>query len=169
MTKGETLQQTAVLTPSPIGANQSIEPQKMKTFNNIKAGKGGFSLVELTIVVVILGVLAMMGVPRYQKVVERAKAAEAFTYLAQIEGAQERYNARTGTYAQSIGQLDTSIPQPKHFSIGSFTSYDWETKWELKLNRSGASSGFGNYSVTWNQDGFQRSRSSIETDLLPVL
>jgi len=87
-----------------------------------------------------------------------------------VVGANWRPNiARTGTYAQSIGQLDTSIPSPKHFSIGSFTSYNWETKWELKLSRSGASSGFGAYTVTWDQDGFQRSRSSIETDLLPVL
>ncbi len=141
----------------------------MKTFKNTPATKGGFSLVELTIVVVILGVLAMMGVPRYQKVVERAKAAEAFTYLAQIEGAQERHNARTGSYAKYLSQLDTAVPAPKHFRVGGFTSYNWQTQWELKLTRQGASSGFGAYTVTWNQDGFQRYRSSIHTDLLPVL
>ncbi len=141
----------------------------MKTFSNIKSGKGGFSLVELTIIVVILGVLAMMGVPRYQKVVERAKAAEAFTYLAQIEGAQERHNARTGTYAKSARQLDTAISTPKHFRVHNFTSYNWETQWEMKVQRTGASSGFGAYTVTWNQDGFQRARSSIHTDLLPTL
>ncbi len=141
----------------------------MKTFNNVKAGKGGFSLVELTIVVVILGVLAMMGVPRYQKVVERAKAAEAFTYLAQIEGAQERHNARTGQYATTLSKLDISMKNPNHFSVGGFTSYNWQTQWEMRLTRRGASSGFGAYTVTWNQDGFQRARSSIHTDLLPVL
>lgn len=141
----------------------------MKTLTSIKGGKGGFSLVELTIVVVILGVLAMMGVPRYQKVVERAKAAESFTYLAQIEAAQERHNARTGTYASRLSQLDTAIPAPKHFRVHNFTSYNWQTQWELKVSRSGASSGYGAYTVTWNQDGFQRARSSIKTDLLPVL
>ena len=63
----------------------------MKTYKQTPAqGSAGFSLVELTIVVVILGVLSMMAVPRYQTAVERAKAAEAFTYLSQIEGAQER-------------------------------------------------------------------------------
>ena len=141
----------------------------MKTFTKTPANKGGFSLVELTIVVVILGVLAMMGVPRYQKVVERAKAAEAFTYLAQIEGAQERHNARTGEYARYLSQLDTAIPAPKHFSVHNFTSYNLQTQWEMRLTRRGASSGFGAYSVTYNQDGFQRARSSIHTDLLPVL
>jgi prepilin-type N-terminal cleavage/methylation domain-containing protein len=141
----------------------------MKTFAKAPAKKGGFSLVELTIVVVILGVLAMMGVPRYQKVVERAKGAAAFTYLAQIEGAQERHNARTGTYARYLKQLDTAIPAPKHFRVHNFTSYNWETQWEMKVQRTGPSSGFGAYTVTWNQDGFQRARSSIHTDLLPVL
>ena len=130
--------------------------------------EAGLSLVELTIVVVILGVLAMMGVPRYQKAAERAKAAEAFVYLAQIEGAQERHNARTGEYAQKLNQLDITASNPKHFRVGSFSSYGWQTQWQLKLTRQGASSGFGPYSVTWNQDGFQRYRSSIHTDLLPV-
>ena len=101
----------------------------MKTLAKANTGKSGFSLVELTIVVVILGVLAMMGVPRYQKVVERAKAVEAFTYLAHIEGAQERHNARTGSYARYLGQLDISGPAPKHFRVGGFTSYNWETQW----------------------------------------
>ena len=141
----------------------------MKTFSKIQTNKGGFSLVELTIVVVILGLLAMMGVPRYQKVVERSKAAESFAYLAQIEGAQERHSARTGEYAKKLNQLDITISNPKHFSVGGFTSYNWQTQWELKLTRQGASSGFGAYTVTWNQDGFQRYRSSIHTDLLPAL
>ncbi len=141
----------------------------MKTFKQSPAqGTAGFSLVELTIVVVILGVLSMMAVPRYQTAVERAKGAEAFNYLAQIGAGQERHNARTGEYAQAIAQLDVKVPTPKHFSVGTFTSYDWQTQWELRLTRSGASSGFGNYTVTWNQDGFERSRSSIAKDLIPV-
>lgn len=141
----------------------------MKAFKSLRHnGQAGFSLVELTIVVVILGVLAMMAVPRYQTAVERAKAAEAFNYLAQIEAGQERHNARTGEYAQALGSLDVKVPTPKHFSVGTFTSYDWQTQWELRLTRSGAFSGFGNYTVTWNQDGFERSRSSLAEDLIPV-
>ena len=142
----------------------------MKTLKNA-AGRqqAGFSLVEMTIVVVILGVLAMMAVPRYQTAVERAKGAEAFTYLAQIEGAQERHNARTGEYAQQLNRLDIKMKTPAHFTVGNFTSYNWQTQWELRLTRQGASSGFGAYTVAWNQDGFVRNHSSIHTDLIPVL
>jgi prepilin-type N-terminal cleavage/methylation domain-containing protein len=141
----------------------------MKRFHNAPKGNSGFSLVELTIVVVILGVLSMMAVPRYQTAVERAKGAEAFTYMAQVAGAQERYNARSGQYANSLSKLDIKMTTPKHFSVGSFTSYDWQSKWELKLTRKGASSGFGNYTVCFDQNGFNRGRSSMKTDLIPVL
>ena len=39
--------------------------------------KAGFSLVELAVVVVIIGVLAAFAVPRFRASVERSKAAEA--------------------------------------------------------------------------------------------
>jgi len=143
----------------------------MKTLpsRDLSNKQAGFSLVELTIVVVILGVLSMMAVPRYRVAVERAKAAEAFTFLAQVEGAQERHNARTGAFAQRMRDLDIKVSSPMHFQVGSFTSYNWQTQWELRVTRKGASAGFGAYGVTWNQDGFLRPRSSIHTDLIPTL
>ena len=57
----------------------------------------GFSLVELAVVVIIIGVLAAFGVPRMLRNVERSKAAEAFKYLSAVQAAQERYQARQGT------------------------------------------------------------------------
>lgn len=128
-------------------------------------GQAGFSLVELTIVVVILGVLAMMAVPRYQTVVEQSKASEAFVYLDQIAKGQQMYNARTGEYANNLNKLDIKAPKPNHFSIGTPTSTNWQTKWEVKLTRSGASSGFGNYTVVYNEKGFKPGRSTIPQKL----
>lgn len=142
----------------------------MRTYKQHTApGSAGFSLLELTVAVVVLGVLSMMAVPRYQAAIERTRAAEAFTYLSQVEGAQERHNARTGEYAKSTKQLNMKMDAPKRFHVGTFSSYDWQTQWELRLTRQSASSGPGNYTVTWNQNGFIRGRSSIKTDLLPML
>ena len=133
-----------------------------KSFRHRSAG---FSLVELTIVVVILGVLAMMAVPRYQTVVEQSKASEAFVYLDQIAKGQEMYNARNGQYADNLNKLDIKGSKPNHFSIGTPSSTNWQTKWEVKLTRTGPSSGFGNYTVTYNEKGFKPGRSSIPQKL----
>jgi type IV pilus assembly protein PilE len=127
--------------------------------------RSGFSLVELTIVVVILGVLSMMAVPRYRTVVEQSKASEAFVYLDQIAKGQEMYNARNGEYSDNLNKLDIKASKPNHFSIGTPTSTDWQTKWEVKLTRSGPSSGYGNYTVTYNEKGFRPGRSSIPQKL----
>ncbi len=55
--------------------------------------QSGFSLVELTIVVVILGVLAMFGVPKYRTVVETAKASEGLVFMKTVEAQQAGFQA----------------------------------------------------------------------------
>ncbi len=129
---------------------------------------GGFSLVELTIVVVILGVLSLLAVPRYQTAVERSKASEAFHWLAQVERAQQAYSARTGHYARKLDDLDVNLPSPEFFRVGRFTSVRWQDKWQILLTREGPSSGFGKYVVAWNQKGFVHRQSSIPAQLIPV-
>ena len=62
----------------------------------------GFTLVELAVVIVIIGVLAAFGVPKFLKSVERSKAAEAFQYLAAVRAAQERYISKEGQYAKKL-------------------------------------------------------------------
>ena len=147
--------------------NLIANPQKKLLANNNP--KAGFSLVELTIVVVILGVLATFAVPRFMSSVERTKASESFSYLAQIESAQGRYNAERGLYADSTSKLDIDLDTPEFFDVSSPSSADWETKWEMKLTRNGASSGYGRYTVVFDQDGYNTAKSTIPSDLAPNL
>src|ERR1700680_5081137 len=81
----------------------------------------GFTLVEVAVVIVIIGVLAAFGVPRFLKSVERSKAAEAFSYLAAVRSAQERSQARNGTYCDTITNLDISFAVPKYFTVGTIS------------------------------------------------
>ena len=130
----------------------------------------GFTLVELAVVIVIIGVLAAFGVPRYLKSVERSKSAEAFAYLTTIRSAQERYHAQHSIYAQDQWSLDVQSPSPKYFSVGNFNPGDsgnFETSWSLTLSRQGASSGYGPYTVIFNQDGYDY-RSTIPGDITPM-
>ena len=128
----------------------------------------GFSLVELSVVVIIIGVLAAFGIPRMLKSVERSKAAEAFKYLAAVRAAQERYQAREGTYAAVVTDLDVEQNAPKYFSVGAIaagSTASLEDSWTLTLTRQGASAGYGAYTVTFTQDGYDTINSTI--DALP--
>jgi type IV pilus assembly protein PilE len=64
----------------------------------------GFSLIELMIVVVIIGILAAVAVPAYFNHVLRSRQADAYHNLLDIKAAQEMFYSLENEYA-NIGQL----------------------------------------------------------------
>jgi type IV pilus assembly protein PilA len=66
--------------------------------------QGGFTLIELMIVVAIIGILAAIAIPNFLRFQLRSKTSEARTNLAGIRTAEESYFAEYGQYvAQATG------------------------------------------------------------------
>jgi prepilin-type N-terminal cleavage/methylation domain-containing protein len=132
----------------------------------------GFTLVELAVVIMIIGVLVAFAVPRVKASVERAKAIEAFNYLTYVQAAQKRYHTKQNTYAANIADLDIQMAAPKYFTAPeTFTagiSGDLADSWTLTLTRCGSTAGYGDYSITYNEAGFDAENSDITDDINPM-
>ena len=60
--------------------------------NKLKGNEGGFTLIELLIVIVIIGILASIAVPKYSQYISIAKASEAPLMLSALITYAEGYS-----------------------------------------------------------------------------
>ncbi len=63
---------------------------------------GGFTLIELMIVVAIIAFLAMVSIPSFNRFLAKAKRAEAYMNLSSIYAAQKAHWAEHGTYSDIL-------------------------------------------------------------------
>ncbi|MCX5669035.1 MAG: prepilin-type N-terminal cleavage/methylation domain-containing protein [Candidatus Omnitrophica bacterium] len=69
----------------------------------------GFTLVELLIVIIIVGILASVGISQYTKVIEKGRAAEARMILGNLRAAEVAEYNENGAYLAS-GSLSVGAP-----------------------------------------------------------
>ena len=82
--------------------------------------KGAFTLIELLVVVLIIGILAAVAVPQYQKATEKARFVQAVTAMDALRKACEVYHLANDSYPTDLSQLDIDPNLPRGYSVGFY-------------------------------------------------
>lgn len=84
--------------------------------------KSGFTLLEIIIVIIIVGVLASLALPRFFATVEYSRSTEAFVSLGAVRQALERcYLQRNGSYTNCTNFSNLDITNPANSPNAHFT------------------------------------------------
>ncbi len=99
-----------------------------------KRNLNGFTLIELLVVVLIIGILAAIALPQYEKAVEKSRAGQVLSLLRSVGDANQRYYMANGKYAEKFDDLDVTVPwtgTDKYFNNSSDVRSDGE--WSVQL------------------------------------
>ena len=124
--------------------------------------RGGFTLIELMIVVAIIGILAAIAIPNFLRFQLKAKSSEGKTNLAAIRTAEESYFAEYGNYVSALPSPPTLGDNVKtNFSHAvpseGFDRVGWSPEGQVYFNYSVA--------INVNSDGFTAaSHADIDND-----
>lgn len=70
----------------------------------------GFTLIEMMIVVVVIGLLAAVAFPSFMDSIRKGRRSEAFSALSAVQQAQERWRGNNANYTTTLASLNVNTP-----------------------------------------------------------
>jgi type IV pilus assembly protein PilA len=89
------------------------------------SNRKGFTLIELLIVVVIIGILAAIAIPKFANTKEKAYVASMKADLKNLASAQEAYFADNQTYTTTLSAAQFSKSAGVTVTIGTANTTNW--------------------------------------------
>ena len=121
--------------------------------------KEGFTLIELLVVVLIIGILASIAWPQYEKAVEHSRASQAFTMLKSLVPAYKVYFEANSEYPSKFEEIDAEVPSDWTGDVkwhSNATDTRSNDLWSLQMYRSSTAAGIfmGRISGPYKGAGF---------------
>ena len=88
-------------------------------------GAKGFTLVELLIVMVMIGILAAIAIPRFKSVRQKAFQSALKSDMKNLATRQEIYRVSTLSYASSLAVLEVTTSSGVNVSINVGNNTGW--------------------------------------------
>ena len=149
----------------------------------MKLKKGAFTLIELLVVVLIIGILAAVAVPQYQKAVRKARWMNIITWVRNVEPeAREAFlrgnlpSETTYDYNTICDNFDTvsqlqKAEAPNEYKLGNFRIWVEECTEDLiylEVDEYSSNDRTGqryiNYEMEFFPDGSRRKQCNLQTD-----